>query len=135
VHRCQEGWVAEVIEARIVALWRGYIRFLRTDKERVGVAERWVRALLLIVPYLVVYLLLLIRVAVWRPLVIDHTTEDGIHLRCQLPDFIQNYVYLFGTWEPDLVPFMRRRLRPGDTFIDVGANVGYLSAVGSRLDE
>ena len=122
-----------MIEERIVALWRGYIRFLRTDKEHVGVAERWVRALLLIVPYLVVHLLLFIRVAVWRPLIIDHTTEDGIHLRCRLPDFIQNYVYLFGTWEPDLVAFMRRRLRPGDTFIDVGANIGYLSAVGSRL--
>jgi FkbM family methyltransferase len=53
--------------------------------------------------------------------------------RCQLPDIVQTYVYLFGTWEPDLVAFMRRRLRPGDTFIDVGANIGYLSAVGSRL--
>jgi FkbM family methyltransferase len=122
-----------MIEERIVAVWRGYIRFLRTDKERVGVAERWVRALLLIVPYFVGFLLLLIRAAVWRPLTIDHTTEDGIHLRCRLPDVIQQYVYLFGTWEPDLVAFMRRRLRPGDTFIDVGANIGYLSAVGSRL--
>jgi FkbM family methyltransferase len=122
-----------MIEERIVALWHGYIRLLRTDKEHVRVAERWVRALLLIVPYLVVYLLLLIRGAVWRPLIIDHTTEDGIHLRSQLPDFIQNYVYLFGTWEPDLVAFMRRRLRPGDTFIDVGANIGYLSALASRL--
>jgi hypothetical protein len=123
----------EMIEARIVALWRGYIRFLCTDKERVGVAERWVRALLLIVPYVAGYLLLLIRVAVWRPLTIDHTTEDGIHFRCQLPDFIQNYVYLFGTWEPDLVACMRRRLRPGDTFIDAGANFGYMSALASRL--
>ena len=40
-----------MIQASILALLRGYIRFLRTEKERVGVAERWVRALLLIVPY------------------------------------------------------------------------------------
>lgn len=123
----------EMIEARIVALWRGYIRFLRTDKEHVGVAERWVRALLLIVPYWVVDLLLYIRAALWRPLTVVGTSEDGIHLRCRLPDVIQMYVYLFGNWEPDLAAFMRRRLRPGDTFIDVGANIGYLSALGSRL--
>jgi hypothetical protein len=78
-----------VIEERVVALWRGYIRFLRTDNERVGVAERWVRALLLIVPYFVVDTLLLIRAAVWRPLTIDCTTEDGLHLRCRLPEVIQ----------------------------------------------
>jgi FkbM family methyltransferase len=122
-----------MIEALILALWRWYIRFLRTDKERVGVAERWVRALLLIMPYLVVILLLSIRAALWRPLTVDGTSEDGIHLRCRLPDIIQMYVYLFGTWEPDLAAFMRRRLRPGDTFIDVGADIGYLSVLGSRL--
>jgi FkbM family methyltransferase len=133
VHRRQEGWFGEVIEERIVAQWREYARFLRTDKERVGVAERWVRALLLIVPYLVVDTLLLIRAAVRRPLTIDCTTEDGLHLRCRLPEVIQKYVYLFGTWEPDLVAFMRRRLQPGDTFIDVGASFGYLSARGSTL--
>jgi hypothetical protein len=73
-----------MIEARIVAPWRGYIRFLRTDKERVGVAERWVRALLLPVSYFVVDTLLLIRATVWRPLTIDVTTEGGIQLRCRL---------------------------------------------------
>ena len=32
-----------MIEARIER-WRGYGRFLRTDKEHIGVAERWVQA-------------------------------------------------------------------------------------------
>jgi FkbM family methyltransferase len=122
-----------MIEARIVALWRGYIRLLCTDKEHVGIAERWVRALLLIVPLYVMVLPLLIRAALWRPLTVDGTTEDGNHFRCRLPDIIHTYVYLFGTWEPDLTAFLRRRLRPGDTFIDVGANIGYLSALASRL--
>ena len=47
------------------------------------------------------------------------------------PQIIQTYVYLFGTWEPDLAAFLRRRLRPGDTFIDVGANIGCLSALAA----
>ena len=66
-------------------------------------------------------------------LTIDGTTEAGIRFRCRLPDTVQMYVYLFGTWEPDLAAFLRRRLRPGDTFVDVGANVGCVSALASRL--
>ena len=122
-----------MIEARIVALWRKYIQFLRTDKEHVGAAERLVRGLPVVVPYYVVALVLLIRATLWRPLTIDHTTEAGIHFRCRLPDGVQTFVYLFGMWEPDLTAFLRRRLRPGDTFIDVGANVGYMSAMASKL--
>lgn len=123
----------EMVEVRVIEMWRVYIRTLRTDKERVGIAERWVRATLLILPYVVVVLALNVRAAMWRPVSVDTTSDDGIHLRCQLPDIIQMYVYLFGTWEPDLAAFLRRRLQPGDTFIDVGANVGYLSVLSSGL--
>jgi FkbM family methyltransferase len=122
-----------MIERLIVALWRGYVRFLSTDKEHVGVAERWVRALLVVLPFNGMVLLLWIRATLWGPLTVDGTTEDGIRMRCRLPDIIQMYVYLFGTWEPDLAAFLRRRLRPGDTFVDVGANIGCLSALASRL--
>jgi FkbM family methyltransferase len=122
-----------MIEARVVALWRWYMRLLHTEKEHVGVVQRWVRALLLFLPYYVMILLLNIRAALWRPLTVDGSSQDGIRLRCRLPDVLQTYVYLFGTWEPDLTAFMRRRLRAGDTFIDVGANVGLFSAMASRL--
>lgn len=121
-----------MIEALILALWRGYIRLLRTDKEHVGAVERWVRALLM-VPSLAVFALLRISTALRGPLTVDGTTEDGIRIRCRLPDAIPMCLYLFGTWEPDLVAFLRRRLRPGDTFVDVGANIGCLSALASRL--
>src|ERR1700731_1039282 len=121
-----------MIEAVILALWRGYIRFLRTDKESAGVVERSGRAVLLAAS-LVVFVPLPSRTALRGPLTIDGTTEDGIHIRCRLPDAIPMCVYLFGTWEPDLVAFLRRRLRPGDTFVDVGANIGCLSALASRL--
>ena len=38
-----------------------------------------------------------------------------------------------GTYEFDPVRAMKRLLREGDTFIDVGANIGYLSTVGLGL--
>jgi FkbM family methyltransferase len=37
-----------------------------------------------------------------------------------------------GAYEHGVVGLMRSLLRPGDTFVDVGANVGYLSCVGAQ---
>lgn len=39
----------------------------------------------------------------------------------------------FGAYSPLVVNAMKRHLRPGDVFIDIGANTGYLSAVGAGL--
>ncbi|WP_322984409.1 FkbM family methyltransferase [Streptomyces sp. S584] len=47
-------------------------------------------------------------------------------------DVIQRYQYLFGEWEPNLSAFLRDRLQPGDTFIDVGAHRGAFSFLASR---
>jgi FkbM family methyltransferase len=48
-------------------------------------------------------------------------------------DFIQALVYFFGVWEPNLTRWIQRRLRRGDVFVDVGANIGYYSLLASRL--
>jgi FkbM family methyltransferase len=48
-------------------------------------------------------------------------------------DILQQYVYYFGIWEPHFTYWITRQLRPGDTFIDVGANIGYYSLLASRL--
>lgn len=37
-----------------------------------------------------------------------------------------------GVWEPAEAAFLRALLRPGHTFLDVGANVGYMSVLGGR---
>ena len=42
-------------------------------------------------------------------------------------------VLCLGVWEPVLTRWLEARLSPGDTFIDVGANVGYFSILASRL--
>jgi FkbM family methyltransferase len=38
-----------------------------------------------------------------------------------------------GYWDPALSGLMRRALEPGMTFVDVGANIGYLSILGAQL--
>jgi FkbM family methyltransferase len=42
-------------------------------------------------------------------------------------------VLKYGAWAPEIGALMRRLLRPGMTFVDVGANVGYFSVLGSKL--
>jgi FkbM family methyltransferase len=48
-------------------------------------------------------------------------------------DVIGRYIYYFGVWEPNQTAWIRRRLAPGDGFIDIGANIGYYSLLASRL--
>ncbi|MER5561055.1 FkbM family methyltransferase [Streptomyces sp. NPDC002506] len=62
-------------------------------------------------------------------------TQDryGARFAVDTQDLIQRYLYLFGVWEPHMTHWLRQRLRPGDAFIDVGANLGVFSVLGSRL--
>jgi FkbM family methyltransferase len=51
-------------------------------------------------------------------------------------DMLARYIYYFGQWEPEVTHLIRERLKPGDTFVDVGANLGWYTllaadAVGS----
>src|ERR1051325_5097791 len=48
-------------------------------------------------------------------------------------DFIQRYLYFFGVWEPDITAWVRSALKPGDYFVDVGANIGYYTVLAARL--
>jgi FkbM family methyltransferase len=41
-------------------------------------------------------------------------------------------LYWFGLWEPALSAWIQRSLRPGDVFVDVGANLGYFSLLAAR---
>ncbi|TFI30671.1 FkbM family methyltransferase [Streptomyces sp. 4R-3d] len=57
----------------------------------------------------------------------------GARFAVDTQDLIQRYLYLFGVWEPHMTRWIRSRLHPGDTFVDVGANIGYYTVFASRL--
>lgn len=60
-------------------------------------------------------------------------TRFGATFATDTQDLIQRCLYLFGEWEPHMTAWLRRRLKPGDVFVDVGANIGYYSVLASRL--
>ena len=60
------------------------------------------------------------------------STEAGV-FRCNLQDFVQRSIWLHGTWEPFHTSYVRRHLRAGDLFVDVGANVGWFTVLAGRL--
>lgn len=52
---------------------------------------------------------------------------------CDTSDLVQRTIFVFGLWEPAVTAAVVSRLRAGDTFVDVGANVGYFSLLASRI--
>lgn len=62
----------------------------------------------------------------------ETVTPQGWRISGHTSDWIQRLLYYFGLWEPNLTAWIEGRLKPGDGFIDVGANVGYFTLLASR---
>lgn len=111
----ETGWAAGVSDA-VAGAVRGYVRYAPGTLGKGMLAARYLN------PYLREHPReLQVRAYLDTTFVVDSR------------DLIQRYIGLFGTWEPHLTAWLRRRLRPGDGFIDVGANIGYFAVVASRL--
>ena len=57
----------------------------------------------------------------------DVDVKDRHGFRYRVPSVkepVAFYLLTDGVYEPDLIRFVRERLHPGDTFLDVGANIG-----------
>lgn len=60
--------------------------------------------------------------------------RGGLRLHLQLEDWIQQNLYFLGSYEERGLRFLESYLRPGDVFIDVGANIGlYTLAAAQRV--
>ena len=57
----------------------------------------------------------------------------GDEMNVVVPDNVSTALYLNGCFEPDDTKGFIESLNEGDTFIDIGAHIGYYSMVASRL--
>lgn len=60
------------------------------------------------------------------------TTFFGMKMRVDVRDFLQSTIYHFGTWEANESRLLVQLIRPGDTVLDIGANVGFHSLLFAR---
>lgn len=100
----------------LIPLVRAYIRHAPW---LIGKREFWAR---IVDPYFA-----------WHAHEFAASTIFGSHIAGDTRDIIQQYIYYFGVWEPNLTRWILRRLALGDTFIDVGAHIGYYSLLASTL--
>jgi FkbM family methyltransferase len=56
----------------------------------------------------------------------------GDRLYVQMASTLGRSIWLRGSYESALTEILLRTLRPGDTFYDVGANIGYFTVVAAR---
>ncbi|ADM10300.1 hypothetical protein PB2503_11264 [Parvularcula bermudensis HTCC2503] len=57
--------------------------------------------------------------------------HHGPHLRVDMSNTVGRSIYLRHRYEPSIEQVVREMLTLGDTFLDIGANVGYFSAVAA----
>ncbi|UCD75577.1 MAG: FkbM family methyltransferase [Phycisphaerales bacterium] len=112
---------------------RWLLRGLVTESERPSSIGKLIRGAVLVPVFGLFLILATVRAWLRRPVERIAVLEDGSRIRCRLPDLVQMYIYIFGYWEPDLTDYIRNHLREGDTFVDVGANVGYFSLLASPI--
>jgi FkbM family methyltransferase len=64
---------------------------------------------------------------------VKNIEELGIELFVhESPDVISECIHRFGHWEATETKYVLNMLRPGDVVIDLGANIGYYTAIFSR---
>jgi FkbM family methyltransferase len=61
------------------------------------------------------------------------STRDGFLIWADPGEWVGQYIYATGRYEEGTVALMNKLLKPGDCFVDVGANIGYLTLVAARL--
>lgn len=58
---------------------------------------------------------------------------DGITYEFDLRELIDSTIYYEGAWEPDTVAALRRLIKPGQTVLDIGANMGCHALLMAQL--
>jgi FkbM family methyltransferase len=59
--------------------------------------------------------------------------DKGILMDVGLVDAIERELWLHGEWDRHVKSSLIAALQPGDTFLDLGANIGYFTLLASRL--
>ena len=133
VTEAAETWTRTSSLQALIAILGRFVRGLQTPKTKLSRIEKFARCAALFPVFSLLVLILRLRATLGKPPIeVVVRTPDGLCFRCRPPDLIQMYLWLFGVWEPELTGFIDSRLASGESFLDVGANIGYFSALAAR---
>jgi FkbM family methyltransferase len=59
-------------------------------------------------------------------------TRHGFRMELDLGDWVDRHIYALGDYESTTSQLFRALLRPGQTVLDVGANIGYFTLLAAR---
>lgn len=59
-------------------------------------------------------------------------TRHGFRMKINLGDWLGQYVWLTGNYEPSTASIMAALLKPGNTMVDIGANAGFFTLLAAR---
>jgi len=62
----------------------------------------------------------------------QYKTPDGLLMELDIDDYFENNI-LWGYYESKVKQLIKSTLREGETFIDIGANIGFFSILGAKL--
>jgi FkbM family methyltransferase len=65
------------------------------------------------------------------PRVLTAPIAGGMLMELDTSEFVQRVMLVSANWEPSISAVVERLVRPGDTFVDVGANVGYYTLLAA----
>ena len=61
-------------------------------------------------------------------------TRHGFHIKLDpINRAVDEYVFIHRNWEPDIAAVIQAKLKPGNVFVDVGANIGYFSMLSASI--
>jgi len=68
-----------------------------------------------------------------KSLVFQYLSEDQVLMLLDVSKKTQRQIFLGRPYEEAVTSYVKKTLRPGDVFLDIGANVGYYSLLASKL--
>lgn len=57
---------------------------------------------------------------------------NNLYMRVSPSEHIQQQLFWYGHYEKELGDLIRKLLKPGDVFLDIGANIGYFSLLAAK---
>ena len=99
---------------RRLTLWYGHRFYVgRGSLLRALLRRRWIRSYL--------------------PATVTLRLPSGFRMELDLDQYIDNHLYWFGVFEPEVGNFLKRSVALSDKCVDVGAHIGYFTLLMSQL--